>query len=341
MSRESQPLDSIESATDYPGMQPVLSILHKELRTIGIVTAFITGCSLLYAVRAPSIYLATSKIVVQGNAQAKNSMSLLAQVAGFPMPSIGGTEVSRYFPDILEDDDFLLEIMENKWFLRGDSLTLEDYWKLSPDTSKPDWKYRFEKEKLGRLKKGAIKLKQSETGLLVLSTQFDDPQLAYQVNNFVVEQLDRYLLGKMRFSARQSRLFVEQRLKEAENQLKESEIQLTEFMEKNQGVSSPKLLLTMKRLQREITINQEIFLELKKQYEMARIEENKSQPLLDVISRPNVPIYKHKPNRKQIVAAGLFVGLFIGIFIGFFRNWFAVKFKVDGLKNNVNKEKSH
>lgn len=299
----------------------ILGILRSQAVLIIAVTAVSVTAAIAYALRAKPVYMSTTKMFVQNKSGASSSMSALAQFAGVAMPGASSPEPSEYFPDLLEDEAFLKEILERKWVIGGDSMLLEQYWQMKPDTTKPNWRFRYEKEKVQRLEGEPIKIIKGSNGLILLTTYFGTPELTWQINNFIVGQLDNYLLDKLKSNAKQTRLFVEMRLGESEKQLIESEHRLAEFLDRNQGINSPRLLLQQKQLQRSISVNQEIFLELKKQFEMARIEEQKNQPLLDIISKATIPVDKHKPNRRQIAAAGLFIGLFLSVFAAFFRHW--------------------
>ncbi|MCL2100875.1 MAG: hypothetical protein FWH22_04095, partial [Fibromonadales bacterium] len=69
------------------------------------------------------------------------------------------------------------------------------------------------------------------------------------------------------------------------------------------------------RLQRDVLMNQEIMFQLQNQYELAKIEEARDMPILDIIDTPMKPIEKSKPKRKLIVLAGGMAALFFSILI--------------------------
>jgi capsule polysaccharide export protein KpsE/RkpR len=310
-----------EASDDYLDFSDLIAILKKEIWVILAVMVLILSASLYKAMTDQPIFQASSKLLYQGGSQANAQMSALAQVAGINLGAKSKIEPPEYMPDLLEDQAFLQEILDRKWLVKGDSVTLEQVWKMHPDTTQPDWAYRYSQNRLSVLKDKRITVKTAENGLLILSTYFEDASLTFQINQHVVGMLDNYLISKMKSNAKESRQFIERQLKGAEETLSQSETDLANFMEQNVSFSSPKLLLRQKRLQRTVTVNQEMFIELKRQYELSRIEEHKSQPFLDVINQPIVPVFKSKPKRKQIIAAGLMGGLFLGIVFGFLHFW--------------------
>ena len=66
---------------------------------------------------------------------------------------------------------------------------------------------------------------------------------------------------------------------------------------------------------RQVTLNQEIYIQFQKQYELARIEELDDQALVQVVRSPEIPVIKSKPKSKQIVILFGIVGVFCGIIL--------------------------
>lgn len=76
--------------------------------------------------------------------------------------------------------------------------------------------------------------------------------------------------------------------------------------------SSPQVLIEEARLLRQVTMNQEIYIQFQKQYELARIEELDDQTLIMVVMKPEIPIFRSKPKRVKIVAVFLLIGITFG-----------------------------
>jgi uncharacterized protein involved in exopolysaccharide biosynthesis len=66
---------------------------------------------------------------------------------------------------------------------------------------------------------------------------------------------------------------------------------------------------------RDVTINQELALQMQKQYELAKIEESKDMPLLDVIESPRRALRHSKPKTKIVLAIGLAGGIVLGLMV--------------------------
>ena len=95
---------------------------------------------------------------------------------------------------------------------------------------------------------------------------------------------------------------MKQDLTKAENTLKE-------FRERNRQVLSPQLLLEQERLIRDVQINATIYTELRKQYEIVKIEEVKNIPVINVMDPARAPAKKDKPKLAIIVLSVFFLSL--------------------------------
>jgi uncharacterized protein involved in exopolysaccharide biosynthesis len=91
-------------------------------------------------------------------------------------------------------------------------------------------------------------------------------------------------------------------LKEVKNDLANSEDTLMNFREKNrQTGDSPALQLEQSRLMRDVDINTELFTTLTQQYELARIEEVKNIPIVNIMDAGRPAGKKDWPLRSVIV----------------------------------------
>ena len=113
--------------------------------------------------------------------------------------------------------------------------------------------------------------------------------------------------------------FIASRIASVENDLKSSETSLKEFNERNRQISSPALQLEQSRLGRDVEIQKGIYLTLKQQYELAKIEEVQETSIVQVLDKPQVPLGPDNKNLKLSVLLAGILGVGLGIAIGFIR----------------------
>jgi len=83
----------------------------------------------------------------------------------------------------------------------------------------------------------------------------------------------------------------------------------------------PDLSLQYARLLRDAKVQQTLYELLTQQYEMARIQEAKDTPTVQVLDEAKVPERKSKPRRRQIVMLSTITAAFFGVFAAFFMEY--------------------
>jgi len=141
----------------------------------------------------------------------------------------------------------------------------------------------------------------SRENIVRITVEDRDPNRAAAMANAYVEELDRQNKRLSTGQATSKIIFLENRLKEIEEKLSKKE----------------------NILSREAKIQEMLFELLTREYELAKIEEAKSLPTIQVLDRAVVPEKKSKPKRRQMVMLSGIVALFIAIFAAFGREYFA------------------
>jgi uncharacterized protein involved in exopolysaccharide biosynthesis len=144
--------------------------------------------------------------------------------------------------------------------------------------------------------------KDKHTEIIIITVVTDEPKLSADIANAMIEELDIYNREFRKNKATDQRKFIEGRLIEVKNDLTKAENQLKTFREKNRKVvDSPELLLEQERRVREVEMQNTIYVELNKQYELVKIEEVKDIPIVDVLDAAVPPVQRFKPQRKHFV----------------------------------------
>jgi len=132
------------------------------------------------------------------------------------------------------------------------------------------------------------------------------------LNLFTLNYISNYIRKSLKSQAKEKRVFIEERIKETKNELTKAENALAKFKERNLVSQAPKVMLEEGRLRRQVTLNQEIYIQFQKQYELTRIEELDDQALVQVVKNAEVPVLRTKPKRKIIVVILFIVGFITG-----------------------------
>ena len=247
----------------------------------------------------------------------------MAAISGKNVTFNNNVDPSDYLDKILQDKDYISKLYEKKWFFKGDSLPLEQIYKIVPDTSIQNWEYVYFMKKIETIRKGKVLSirKDPKTNILTLSSNAPDPQLSYALNLFTINYISNYIRNSIKTQAKEKRLFIEERIKESREELTKAENALAKFKERNFASTAPKVALEEERLIRKVALNQEIFIHFQKLYELTKIEELDDQTLIQIVKNPEVPVMRNKPKRKLIVIIFMGTGFSISSLIAFSLNF--------------------
>ena len=152
------------------------------------------------------------------------------------------------------------------------------------------------------------------TGIVSVAYQTSDPELAADVVTRILDELMTFNVLSRTSEARRLREFLEERYEVNRGALTGAENDLRLFLEQNrEWNSSPALSFEEGRLQRVISIHQEVFSSLSRELETARIDEVNDIAAITII---DVPIPPSRPDFPQpllsFVVAGI-LGLLVGM----------------------------
>lgn len=246
----------------------------------------------------PKYYRATAILLPETDKSKLSGLLGVSELASLGI-GIGEASLEMLYPSIVTSEAVLKEVIYEKYAsAEFDSLVnLIEYWDIEKDNELENYE-----EALEKVRKELDVSYERQTNVVTVSLLMKEPQLAADIVNNVVLKLDEFLRTKKISNASEQRKWIEKRMEEVRRDLAESEDSLKEFREKNRRVlDSPKLILEQERLIREVQINSTLYVELKKQLELARIEEIKNIPIINVMDPARPAAKKDKPNRALIV----------------------------------------
>ncbi|UCF18249.1 MAG: hypothetical protein JSU87_09810 [Gemmatimonadota bacterium] len=301
----------------------LLELANVLLKRRRLVVGFPVVAAVLMAIISlilPTKFTATTTFVPESESEGLSLPSGLAGLAsqfGVAIPG-GGANSPRFYSGVLESrtlrDQVLLAMFPDpRSQAPEDSATLLEILGVEG------------RNRTRRLEKGRDRLEEmmsvmvdNETNIVSVSVETRHPALSAQVANLVIDLLNRFNLETRQSNARERRRFTGERLSEAENELQEAEDVLQEFLRRNRQFSgSPELTFEHERLQRQVTIKQEVLTTLRRSYEEARIEEVNDTPVITVIDHAVAPDKKSSPKRKLNVVLAFFVAAVLGVFGSF------------------------
>jgi len=311
--------------------------LNEIIRVLWWGKYIVIACAIIcislgvtYALLSPEIFTTSSLFITKtGKNSTGGNLSQLASIAGISFPTSGNMDPSDYLDKVIQDQSFLSTLFEKKWLYKGDSLPLETILEIKPDTTAPNWAYRFYMSKIEGIRNNRLITidKEIKSNILTLTVNMPDPHLSYDINKYTLDYISNYIRNSLQSQAKEKRIFIEDRINETKIELEKSEILLVKFRERNITSQSPTVMLEESRLARQVALNQEIYLQFQKQYELVKIEELDDQALVQVVKSPEIPVKRSKPKKKQIVFLSLLFGILLGIATNFLHQFIIIPFR--------------
>jgi tyrosine-protein kinase Etk/Wzc len=250
----------------------------------------------------------------KGKLGALSQFSGLAQLAGVSVPS---ADVSRLYPMIITSETVLIPVIERTYQTQRYKDPVNLITVLDIDEGSP----AKNMEKAIKEMRGLLTTTyDTKTSTVVVTLEMEEQQLAADVLNGLVAEVDEFMRLKRINTATEQVRWITARLQGVEKELRAAEDDLKTFMERNRRVTdSPQLTLEQQRLLREVTVKSTIVIELKKQYELAKIDEIKNTSIVNVLDPARPPVRKERPKRATNTALAFLVTL------AAVSSWYAMK----------------
>lgn len=281
-----------------------------------VMTTFFAAGIILFV---PNKYVAEVTILPELEKNKLMGFSGISDLAGLTGLNVGDAPVAKLYPMIIKSARILDEVIYKKYKTSSlsDSVSLVQFWNINNGTE--DEKFENALKHL----QAAMEIEfDSRLGTMRMKVEMEEPKLAADVANSITAELDLYTRIKRRTSVTAQREFIEQRLAEVTQTLRVAEDSIKNFREKNRRIiDSPQLIIEQGRLERALQINSTVFIELKKQIEIAKIEEIKNIPVINILDAARVPVQKSSPNRRSVVSIAFFLSLVVAVMAASLENW--------------------
>lgn len=153
-----------------------------------------------------------------------------------------------------------------------------------------------------------------ETGVVEFSVTTPWPVVSEQVADRLIGLVNQFNNRVRQTQASAEAAFVRERRGEARKELRSAEDSLQTFLQRNVGwQQSPELRFQHDRLQREVSLKQQVYRTLSTRYEEARISEVKSTPVVTTVTHPEVPARADLGHLRLKAALGLLLGGILGL----------------------------
>jgi len=306
----------------------------KVIFLVLFVTVFFTFTHVQFIQQPKYVSWATVLLPSSGGGNLGGLAGLASQF-GVNVPTGASADLSSpsLFPELLHSRTFREKILDKKFYTKefGKELSLLAILTHGNDLPKVG-RDKLVTSALGALG-GMLEFTRDPSGTFsIIKATTNEPLFAKELAEVTLtelEALNRFFKSQ---NVNEKMKFIANRIASVENDLKSSETSLKEFNERNRQISSPALQLEQGRLARDVEIQKGIYLTLKQQYELAKIEEVQEASIVQVLDKPQVPLGPTNINLKRSVLLAGILGIGLGILIGFIRSY------IDGAEKEERKK---
>ncbi|MEX2156185.1 MAG: Wzz/FepE/Etk N-terminal domain-containing protein [Gemmatimonadales bacterium] len=294
----------------------ILAVLLRERRTILVVTGVGMALALVVALLRAPTYTSTFSFVPQVTQDpGRAGLASLAGQFGLSLGAMTGPAQSpQFYADLLRTREILAPVAADSFSLSDAPslwMRLPEFFGVSGSTEAVvlDNTMRTLREKVI-----ASNVATRTTGVVTVNVRTRSARVSLGIADRLLAGLNQFNLNTRRSQAAAERRFVEGRLEEARASLRAAEDALQRFLQANRQIAnSPQLTFQRDRLDRDVTLQQQIVTGLVQQYEDARIREVRDTPVITVIERPAIAARADPRRRVVMLAAALLVSLFLAI----------------------------
>lgn len=295
-----------------PGTREVslVSLINMVLRRRALVVwsalivAFVfTGMLLI----GPRSWTTTASFFPQGK-RAGGNLSALAAQFGVPVGTGDANESPSFYADLVKSRAILSTVIDSGVTVpsRG-KVDLAQEYRINDSTRA--LRREMAIRKLGDHVGVATNVK---TGVVTMRVSSESAELSASISKRLLELLNKFNLETRRGQASAERKFTEDRLALVRKDLRAAEDAKQGFLQLNRVIESPQLQFQQDRLERGIREQFELYTNLLKAYEQAKIDEVRDTPVITVVERPEPAA---RPDSRGVAARGI-ASLIAGFVLG-------------------------
>lgn len=152
----------------------------------------------------------------------------------------------------------------------------------------------------------------SKEGYITLTTRMPEALPAAQLAQAAQTLMQRYITTFKIQKAKANLDFIQGRYNETKAEFEKAQVSLATVNDRNKDFTSGLPRIETDRIQTRYTISYNVFQELAKQLEQAKIQVKKETPVFTIVEPVTVPSEKSKPKKVMLVAIWLFLGAIAG-----------------------------
>jgi len=306
-------------------VRPYILRLWTAKKQFIIFNSIVLVLAILYLIFLAKPYFESTVTILPEYGSKSNLLSQFSGLAELAGVKVGETAPTEIYQKLLSSETVIQKVVYRKYLTSEypDSVNLIQYFEIDETGDTPEQKKRkdflkiYESLTLNRFSIDVDRM----TKTLNITVTMPEGQLSADVANKLAYSLDRYIRTQRKSYATEQSFYLEKRTSQIKDSLASAENALKNFREQNRITSqSPNLLLEQSRLLRNVEIFQTVYIELTKQLEIAKIDQIKDAPVLNIKELAKDPVLRAGPKKKSNLITIMFFSVMISALYFIFRD---------------------
>lgn len=301
---------------DEISLWEVLAVLLRRRGTIVLTTIVTVAGAVAFTLLQADTYTTQASFRPQGSDASASELMALASQFGVRVPGVGNEEVSpAFYADLLASREILHRVASRDFVVDGvGTASLADLFEIEEDTEA----LRLE-EAIEALRDDVVSIQTGrETGIVTVEVETEWPDLSQEIAQRLLDEIARFNLHTRQSQAAAERVFIQERVDSAREALLTAESAMQAFLQANrQWQNSPDLTFQHDRLERDISLRQQVYTTLVQSFEQARISEVRDTPVITVLQAPFFPPGPDDERLLLVIALGVVLGGMAGVVLAF------------------------
>lgn len=314
----------------------LFSILWKNKWWIILITSIFTVLGGIYAFTAREEFVSEGKLLPEISGGAANSLGSLANlvgIGGFELGLKNNTDAIRpdLYPDILKASPFFMNLLKREITRKdGKKEVFESFYHRVIEGNETI-EEKFLKTPLGKpegvvviniLTENRIKdLKErisasidKKTGVISISVKMPDPVVAADAAKFAIDYMTSYITNYRTEKIRKEVDFLSDKVAASKGKYYATQERKAQYTDMFQAptIRLQTADVQRERLESEYKISANVYNELLKKLEEARLKLHQETPVFQIAQAPVVPNLKSEPRKAIIILFFIFIGGLVG-----------------------------
>lgn len=263
----------------------------------------------------PVVYRASASFIPQGADPGRSGLASLAGQFGVSVSSGSSSLTPDFYLRLVKSREVLGRAVRDTVVvpgMGGRRVTVEDLLDIGPGSAKGR-----EEAAVDALSRRVSASASKSTGVVEFSVDTQWPIVSLAIARELVSGVNDFNQRTRRDQASAERKFIEGRLTMASIELRAAEDREQEFLQENRQFRSPDLQFTHDRMQRAVSLRQQVFASLTQAYDDVRMREVRDTPVITMVDQPTVPVNPEPRGRGPRTVMGFLLGAVVGGLLAF------------------------